>query len=63
MNKKFEKFTGGMKLGLAILAVVVILGIYTSTADASGWVQAASFLAFAAIVILFIRVTGIGRKL
>lgn len=62
MNKKFEGFTGGMKLSVFAVAAVVILAIYTLTSDASEWVQAGSLLAVAAVAILFIRVTRIGRS-
>lgn len=62
MNKKFENFTGGMKLSTFALVAVVILAIYTLTSDASGWVQAGSLLAVAVVAILFIRITGIGRS-
>lgn len=61
MNEKFKKFTGGMKLSVFLLAAVVIFTIYTVASDASDWVKAGFILAAAVIVILFIRITRIGR--
>lgn len=62
MGKKFEEFTGGMKIGVFAVAAAVILALYIATSGASEWVQAISILIAACIVILFIRITGAGRR-
>ena len=62
MNNKFARWTGGMTLGLFGLVAVVIIAIYIATSASSEWVQAAAILGAALLAILFIRITGIGRK-
>lgn len=62
MSKKFEEFTGGMKLSIFALAAAVILTIYLVTSNTNEWVQAVAVFAVAALAIWVIRSTGVGRR-
>lgn len=62
MNSEFKRFSGGMPLAILGIVAVVILAVYIVTASSSQWVQAAAIIGAAVVAILFIRITGIGRK-
>lgn len=62
MGKKFEEFTGGMKLSAFAVTAAVIFAIYIATSGASEWVQAGALIVAAGLAVLFIRITGAGRQ-
>lgn len=62
MRNKFEKFTGGMKLSVFTITAAVIFALYVATSGTSEWIQAGAVVIAAGLVILFIRITGVGRQ-
>ncbi len=62
MNEKFNRSTGGLNLTTFVLVAVALLAVYIATSDASEWVQAATIIAAAVVTIVFMRITGVGRK-